>query len=75
MYPTGAEEQATETASRRADIPGELIKKQAVAYPYHYLYPYSMMTHGINPYYHYAPINYVSQYSSTSFITISTIMP
>ena len=63
MYPTGAEEQATEAASRRADIPGEiegeLTKKQAVAYPYHYLYPGYMMAHGVNPYYHYTPINYV----------------
>ena len=51
MYPTGAEEQTTESASRRADIPGqedeELAKKQAVAYPYHYLYPGYTMAHGI----------------------------
>jgi len=63
MYPNGAEEQTTESASRRADIPGkeeeELAKKQAVAYPYHYYYPGYTMAHGINPYYHFTPINYV----------------
>ena len=63
MYPAEAEEQTTEAASRRADIPGEmakeLIKKQAVAYPFHYLYPGYMMAHGVNPYYHYTPLNYV----------------
>lgn len=63
MYPNGAEEQTTESASRRADIPGkeeeELAKKQAVAYPYHYVYPGYTMAHGINPYYHFTPINYV----------------
>lgn len=63
MYPNGAEEQTTESASRRADIPGkeeeELAKKQAVAYPYHYVYPGYTMAHGINPYYHFTPMNYV----------------
>ena len=70
MYPTEAEEQATEAASRRADIPGEmekeLIKKQAVAYPYHYLYPGFTMAHGVNPYYHYTPLNYVRHAFMTS---------
>lgn len=71
MYPTGAEEQTTESASRRADIPGqedeELAKKQAVAYPYHYLYPGYTMAHGINPYYHFTPINYVRHIFSVTF--------
>lgn len=63
MYGAGTVEQSTESASRRADIPGEddgtLIKKQAVTYPYGSFYPGYMMTHGINPFYHYTPINYV----------------
>ena len=64
MYATGAEEQTTESASRRGDIPGQTeeyqeTKKQSVAYPYHYLYPGYTMAHGINPYYHFAPVNYV----------------
>lgn len=71
MYSTGAEEQTTESASRRADIPGQddetVIKKQAVTYPYHYLYPGYMMQHAVNPYYHYTPINYVRNILTYSF--------
>lgn len=73
MYPNGEEGQATESASRRADIPGqedeELAKKQAVAYPYHYFYPSYTTAHGITPYYHFTPINYVR--NTTFSVTLS----
>ena len=68
LYGAGGEEQATLGTSRRADIPSEdertVIKKQAVTYPYNYLYPGYMMSHAINPYYHYTPINYVRDTSN-----------